>query len=97
MLGSRFFLNLTYLFTSVDASYSVHPNMSIQTVGVISMGYGIFYCQSSKQNQNEKSWTEAELIENSEYVPFNIWMVMFLEAQGYDIKKNVILKEIRTP
>ena len=37
---------------------------------------------------NAKSLTEAELIATSEYVPFNVWIVMFLEAQGYDIKKH---------
>ena len=37
--------------------------------------------------------TEAGLIGTSEYVPLNVWMVMFLEAQGYDIKKNTIFQD----
>ena len=41
----------------------------------------------------QKQSTEAELIGTSEYVPFNVWMVMFLKAQGYDIKKNILLQD----
>ena len=70
--------NLTYLFTWDDTSYDLHPNMRIQTGVVMSMGYGIFHCQSSKKNNNEKSSTEAELIGTSEYVTFNIRMIVFL-------------------
>ena len=36
---------------------------------------------------------EAELIGTSDYVTFNVWMVMFLGAQGYDIKKNIIFRD----
>ena len=56
------------------------------------MCYGMLHWRSSKQNMNAKNSTEAELIGTSEYVPFNIWMVMFLEAQGYEIKKNIIFQ-----
>ena len=84
--------NLIDLFTWVDVSYAVHPNMLLQTGGVMSMGYGILHCRSSKQNLNAKSLTDAELIGTSEYVPFNVWMVMFLKAQVYETKKNIIYK-----
>ena len=40
-----------------------------------------------------KSSTEAELIGTIEYVPFNVWMFMFLESQGYEIKKNIIFQD----
>ena len=42
---------------------------------------------------NKNISTYAELIVTSEYVTFNVWMVMFLEAQGYDIKNNVIFQD----
>ena len=59
----------------------------------MSMGYGMPHSRSSKKNMNAKSSTEAEHIGTSEYVPFNLWMVMFLESQGYDINKNVIFQD----
>ena len=64
--------------------------MRSQTGVVMSMGYGMLNFRSSKKNLNAKSLTEAKLIGNSEYVPNNVWMVVFLEAQGYEIKKPII-------
>ena len=69
--------NLTYFFTWFDAPYDVHPTMSSQKVRLMSMGYEILHFQSSKQNLNAKSLTEAELIRTSDYIPFHIYMVMF--------------------
>ena len=46
----------------------------------MSMGNGRPNFLSSKQNMNAKSSTEAELIETNDYVPFNVWMFMFLGA-----------------
>ena len=50
------------------------------------MCYGMLHCQYSKQKLNEKSYTGAELVETSEYVPFTVCIVMFMESQVYDIK-----------
>ena len=66
--------------------------MRIHTGGVISMGYAMILCQSIEQNLNVKVLTEAELIGTSEYVTFNLWMVMFMDPQGYKIKKNILLQ-----
>ena len=85
--------NLKELFTWVDASFAVHPNMRSHTGGVMSMGRGMIHCRSSKQKLNTKSTTESELVGTSEYVPFNIWIVMFMGKQGYDINKNVLFQD----
>jgi hypothetical protein len=85
--------NIQELFTWVDASFAVHPNMRSHTGGTMSMGRGMIHCRSSKQKLNTKSSTEAELVGTSEYVPFNIWIVMFMKKQGYDIKKNILFQD----
>ena len=85
--------NLIDLFTWVDVSYAVHPNMLLQTGGVMSMGYGILHCRSSKQNMNAIFLTEDELIGTSEYIIFNLFVVMFLEAQGYEIKNHILFQD----
>ena len=59
----------------------------------MSMGCVILHCQSSKKNLNTKKSTEDKLIVTSEYVPFNVYMVMFLDAQGYEIKNNIVLQD----
>ena len=46
----------------------------------------------SSRSLIKKSATEAELFGTSDYVPFNIWIVMFYGEQGYEITKNVIFK-----
>ena len=60
------------------------------------MVYGMIHFLSRKQKFNTKSTTESELVNTSEYVPFNIWIVMFYEAQGYDITKNVLFQDIES-
>ena len=74
--------------TWVDASYAVHPDMKSHTGGVISFGTGGLVCKSKKQKLNTKSSTEAELVGASDYLPNTLWMKMFLEAQGYEIKES---------
>ena len=88
--------SLSDIYTWIDASYAVHDNLRSHTGGAISMGYdahGIIHGKSSMQKLNVKSSTEAELVGVSEYIPYNIWLMMFLEAQGYGIKDNVIYQD----
>ena len=42
---------------------------------------------------NAKGSSGDELVETSEYVPFNVWVVMFMEAQVNDIKNTIILQD----
>ena len=81
------------IFTFVDAAYAVHSNMRIHTGGAMSMGTGILHGKSSKQKINVKSSTEAELVGVSEYLPYNIWLMMFLKKQGYNIMNNVLYQD----
>ena len=70
--------NLKYFLTWVDVSYAIHTNMHIQTGGVMSINYVMLCFLSSKQNLNANFLTEAELIGTSEYVTFNVWLVIFM-------------------
>ena len=40
-----------------------------------------------------KSSTEAELVGVSDYLPYNIWLLMFIDEQGYGIKYNLVFQE----
>ena len=57
------------------------------------MGYGILYGKSSKQKINVKSSTESELVGTCKYIPYNIWLVMFLAVQGYEMKNNTVYQD----
>ena len=85
--------NLTELYTWVDAAYAVHHDMKSQTGGSMSFGDGMIHCKSSKQKLNTKSSTESELVGISDYLPYNLWMKMFLEEQGYSLKSNTLFQD----
>ena len=57
------------------------------------MGYGLLHGKWSKQKINVKSSTESELVGVSEYFPYNIWLMMFMDAQGYGIKNNIVYQD----
>ena len=65
-------------FTWLYALYELHHDMKSNTGGVMSMGLGVTHCRPSKNNLNMKSSTEAELVGTRDYVPYNIWYVMFM-------------------
>ena len=85
--------NLKTLFTWVDASYAVHPDMRSHTGGTMSLGGGVLNTMSAKQKLNTKSSTEAEVIGASDYLPKNIWAVLFLEAQGHHLDNNIFFQD----
>ena len=85
--------DLTKIFTWIDAAYAVNPDMKSQTGGSMSMGVGVIHARTNKQKLNVKSSTEAELVGNSDYLPYNIWLLHFLAEQGYEIKDNVLYQD----
>ena len=56
--------------------------MRRHTGGAISMGYVIMHGKAPKQKVNVKCSTESELVGMGEYVPYKIWFIMFMGAQG---------------
>ena len=85
--------SLTNIYTWIDASYAVNPDMKSQTGGTMSLGTGVIHAKSSKQKLNVKSSTEAELVGVSDYLPYNLWLLMFMDMQGYTIKDNVMYQD----
>ena len=85
VIGAR---NFSEVFTWIDAAYDAHNNMRSHTGVSILTGYGIIHGKASKQNINVKISTEADLIGMSEYISYNMWLMMFLKEQVYDIKDH---------
>ena len=81
------------LFTWVEAFFAVNPNTRSHTLGAMHMGYGMIHCRSREQKLNTQITTESELVGTSEYVLFNILMVVFYESQVYDITKDNISRQ----
>ena len=57
------------------------------------MGLGAIHCKSSRQKLNTRSTTESELVGISEYLPYDIWFLLFLEAQGGKIHLNLLFQD----
>ena len=67
--------------------------MKSHTEVVMSFGTGIIHSKLYNQKLNTKRLMEAELVGMGEYLPYNIWLMMFLEEQGYKIEENNIYKD----
>ena len=85
VIGAR---NFSEVFTWIDAAYDAHNNMRSHTGVSILTGYGIIHGKASKQNINVKISTEADPIGMSEYISYNMWLMMFLKEQVHDIKDH---------
>ena len=81
------------MFTWVDAAYAVYEDMRSQTGDAISFGLGVVHCKSLRQKLNTKSSTESEVVGVSDYLPYNIWMTLFLKEQGMILYKNVLYQD----
>jgi hypothetical protein len=79
-----------------DASFAVHPDFKSQTGAIMTMGGGAVTSMSRKQGMNARSSTEAELIAADEVVGAMLWTRLFLEAQGYPVKENVLYQDNRS-
>ena len=84
---------LSQLCTWVDTAYVVHPDLKIHTGGCVSFGFRMVHYKSSKQNINTKCWPRENLVGVSDYVPYSIWIWLFMGAQGYDIKQNSLFQD----
>ena len=85
--------SLSQLCTWFDAAYGVHPELKIHTSGCMYFGYGVIYCNSRKQKLNIKISTEAKLVCISDYLTYNIWICLFMIAQGYNINQNILFQD----
>ena len=77
----------------VDSSFAVHPDFKSHTGGGVTYGRGFPITKSSKQKLNTRSSTEAELVGVDDCSTPILWTKLFLEAQGYEIKKNILYQD----
>ena len=82
--------DLKSIFTWIDASYAVNVDIRSQTGGTISLSLGVLHAKCSKQKLNAKRLTKAELVGTSECIPYNLWLILFMTAQGYEIKNSIL-------
>ena len=77
----------------VDASFATHPDMRSHTGGVMSLGKGAVYGQSTRQKLNTKSSTESEIVGVSDVLPVILWTQYFLQEQGFAVNASEIAQD----
>ena len=77
----------------IDTSYGVHKYCQVHTGGTIDIGEGHTYSTSSKQKLNTQSSTESELVGIGNLMPMVLWTSLFMEAQGYEVKENILYQD----
>jgi len=77
----------------VDASFTVHPDFKSHTGGMMTFGGGAVQSISRKQKLNTRSSTEAELVAADDASTLILWTQIFLEAQGYHVKRNILFQD----
>ena len=77
----------------IDAAFATHPDFKSHTGSTLTMGVGAMQIMSRKQKMNSRSSTEAELIGVDDAITQVLWTKLFMEAQGYPVRKNVIYQD----
>ena len=67
--------------------------MNNHTGGATYLIWRFINCKSPKQKLNTEISTEAEVFGISDYVPFNIYIYLFLESKAYPLKSNVVYQD----
>ena len=81
------------LVWSIDSSFAVHDDFRSHTGGTLTMGKGAAMSISAKQKVNTRSSTESEVVGVDDAMGPMLWTRYFLEAQGYEVKDNVLKQD----
>jgi len=59
----------------------------------MTLGAGALQGLSRKQRMNTRSSTEGELVGADDASVLIMWTLLFMEAQGYEIEKNILYQD----
>ena len=77
----------------VNVSYAVHPDFKSHTGWIMTMGKGAVQSSSIKQKLVTWSTCELELVGADNASTKILWTKLFMEAQGYDIRENILYQD----
>jgi hypothetical protein len=85
--------NLRVVQWYVDASFGVHPDFKSHAGAIMTLGKGAIQSIARKQKMNVQSSTEGKLVAVNDAATMILWTKLFLEAQGYDVEKNIVYQD----
>jgi len=77
----------------VDALYGIHWGSKGHTGMMMSLGRGAAMSFLHRHKLNARSSTEAELIGIGDALPYIMWGLYFIEAQGYEVTHNILYQD----
>ena len=77
----------------VDAAFAVHSDFKLPTGKKLTTGRGSIISMSQKQKLYTKISTEVELVGADDESSLISWTKLFLEAQGYKAKQNILYQD----
>jgi hypothetical protein len=88
--------NLRVVKWYVDASFATHPDFKSHTGAVMMLGKGAMQSIARKQRMNVRSSMKGELVAVDDAATMILWTKLFLEAQGYNVDKNIIYQDSKS-
>ena len=85
--------SLTNIVWYVDASHQLHDDCKGHTGSLLTFGRGATTSSSTKHKIPSKSSCESEIIGLYDKIGDVLWTRQFLEAQGYQIKTNIVYQD----
>jgi hypothetical protein len=70
----------------VDGSHDVHWDCKGHAGAMFTLGQGAVTSYSRKVKLNTRSLTKTELVGADMYMPEMLWMLYFIQSQGYDLE-----------
>jgi hypothetical protein len=71
----------------------VHPEFKSHTGAMMTLGKGAMQSIERKQKMNVQSSTEGKLVAVDIAATMILWKKLFLEAQGYNVDKNIVYQD----
>ena len=77
----------------MDSAFAVHPDFRSHMGSVIILDNRAIQSVSKKQKLNTKSSTISELVAANNISTLILWINLFMEEQGYKVKKNILFQD----
>ena len=77
----------------MDVSYAKHDAMKVHDDCCMTFGWGLTHAKSSKKRLNTKCSMYSEVFGSIKYIPFGIWLDMYIEHQWYRVKQNQLMQD----
>ena len=88
--------NMSVIKWWMDASHNTHMDRQGHTGAMMNLGKGASINHYGKHKLNTKSYTESELVGADDMLVKVLWVLYFIQAQGYTVDQNIMYQNSMT-